>query len=82
MDYRIRYYFGITPAHELAAYYGARRLTNDQPIPQSVCLGAYREGDAIIVFDLNSGKGLITGSANLVISTAAALMKKCERPSI
>ena len=63
LDYRIRYYFGITPAHELAAYYGARSLTNDQPIPRSVCLGAYSEGDDIIVFDLNSGKELITGSA-------------------
>ena len=62
MDYRIRYYFGVTPFRELAAYDGARDLTDGQSMPSSVDLRAYREGEAIVVFDGGSGKSLGRGS--------------------
>ena len=56
LDYRIRYYFGITPNHELVAYKGARLLTDEQEASSSIQLGFDQSDDSITIFDKNSGK--------------------------
>ncbi len=59
LDYRIRYYFGITPFQELAAYDGARNLTGQQPIESSAQFGFNWSGDTndpISVFDKDTGR--------------------------
>lgn len=62
IDYRLRYYFGVTPYHELTAYEGARRLIWTQDYietPDSKLL--YRKEDGLIVwYDRDSGRRLCT----------------------
>lgn len=40
LDYRLRYYFGITPSHDLVAWAGAKRVSDDE-IWESVGIGSY-----------------------------------------
>ena len=59
LDYRIRYYFGITSHEELVAYSGARMLTDAQIVATPVQLSAKWTGntdDSIVVFDNHTGK--------------------------
>lgn len=57
LDYRIRFYFSITPTRELAAYCGARILTDKQPTPRSIIdFGFERYDSDLRIFDKASGK--------------------------
>ena len=63
LDYRIRYYFAVTPYEELVAYKGARRLTDDQLVTPSGRLDfrwTRNMDDAIIIFDRGTGKKVFT----------------------
>ncbi len=70
LDYRIRYYFAITPREELVAYRGARRLTNaadvkfrfeklgtfaGEPLDRSRIVPV-ETGEIVTLFDRNTGK--------------------------
>ena len=57
LDYRIRYYFAVTPFEELVAYQGARMLTDARErVLIDIELGTRRTGDTITVFDRTTGK--------------------------
>ena len=57
LDYRIRYYFGVTPCEELVAYKGARDLSFVQILDASERhLSALRTGDTITVIDELQGQ--------------------------
>ena len=61
LDYRIRYYFAVTPYQEFVAYGGARRLTDaGTQALTDVQLAAKWAGDAIAVFDTNTKKQIAT----------------------
>ena len=63
LDYRIRYYFGTTSHEELAAYTGARILTDAQIVTTPVQLSAQWTGktdDSIVIFDNHTGKTIFT----------------------
>ena len=47
LDYRIRYYFGITPHEKLAAYRGSETLSDVQRIAQSFQLGVNSNGSKV-----------------------------------
>ena len=57
VDYRVRYYFGVTPSEKLVAYEGARRLcelTSRAPVSKN--LTYTRAADRITFFDRVTGK--------------------------
>ena len=58
LDYRLRYYFAVTPCSELIAYEGARRLTDAQNIDIVNTQLDYKHlgGDEIRFFDKVTGK--------------------------
>ena len=63
LDYRIRYYFDVTPYDKLKAYKGARYLTDDQSVASSVQLGFTWTGqldEAVTIFDRRTGKKVYT----------------------
>ena len=63
LDYRIRYYFTVTPHDELVAYKGARVLTDAQPLPSSAQLDFTWTGDLndpITIFDWRTSKKVFT----------------------
>ena len=61
LDYRLRYYFNITPNHELIAYEGARRLTDVEVVdPSEIQLGYKHNGNEIEFFDKATGKRVWT----------------------
>lgn len=63
LDYRIRYYFDVTPHDKLIAYEGARSLTDAQLAASSAQLGFTWTGDmseAVIIFDRCTGKKVYT----------------------
>ena len=63
LDYRIRYYFGITSHEELVAYSGARIITDAQIVATPVQLSAQWTGntdDSIVIFDNHTGKTIFT----------------------
>lgn len=63
LDYRVRYYFGVTPHDKLIAYEGARCLTDAQPVGSSGPLGFSWAGsvnEAVIIFDKCTGKKVFT----------------------
>ena len=63
IDYRIRYYFDVTPVEHLVAYKGARRITDRQPVRKSPKLDFQwtGKGDSpIIIFDKGTGRLLYT----------------------
>ena len=64
MDYRIRYYFDVTPVESLIAYMGARKITDDQGTDiDSLILDFHwtgKEDDPISIFHKNTGALLRT----------------------
>ena len=59
LDYRIRYYFDVTPPEKLAAFEGARELGVAQlPAPAVGTLGIHRAQDRFIFFDKETGRRL------------------------
>ena len=63
LDYRIRYYFGLTPPDRLNAYDGARRLTDLQAVTSPIQLDFSWSGkmdDDIIIFDRHTGRAVMT----------------------
>ena len=63
LDYRLRYYFEVTPFDKLVAYQGARRLTDTQSLSSPIQLSYRWTGeidDPIIVFDVLTGRKIVT----------------------
>lgn len=64
MDYRIRYYFDVTPVESLIAYMGARKITDDQSTDiDSLILDFHwtgKEDDPISIFHKGTGALLRT----------------------
>ena len=61
LDYRLRYYFAVTPCLELRAYEGARRLTDAQIVhPGEVQLSYKHHANEIEFFDKTTGKRIWT----------------------
>ena len=61
LDYRVRYYFDVTPCSELLAHQGARRLTDGQNIDTvNIQLDYQHVGNEIRFFDRTTGKRVWT----------------------
>ena len=61
LDYRIRYYFDITPMQDMVAYAGAAKITDLQPLPETLNLDSRwtgKEGDPLKIFDETTGRWL------------------------
>ena len=74
LDYRIRYYFDVTPYNELAAYKGAGILTNAQTATAHAAFGYEWTGnmeDTMHIFDKRTGKTLLWHFPDLNASTSA-----------
>ena len=74
LDYRIRYYFDVTPYDELAAYKGAGILTNAQTATAHAAFGYEWTGnmeDTMYIFDKRTGKTLLWHFPDLNASTSA-----------
>ena len=57
LDYRIRYYFAVTPYQELVAYRGTLRLSDAQVHnPTGSPLATRANGDSITIFDRSTGR--------------------------
>ena len=68
LDYRIRYYFGLTPFDQLIAYHGARYLTDSQVLTPSTELDFSWPGemdDDVTVFDKHTGRTVWTYNPRL-----------------
>lgn len=63
LDYRIRYYFAVTPYKDLMAYRGARVLTDAQSISSSLPFDYEWTGDKsdeIVLYDKHTGRTIYT----------------------
>ncbi len=77
MDYRLRYYFDVTPVEHFVAYRGALRITDQQPLRKSPRLDFHWTGsdeEPIIVFDRDTGRLLDTYYPSKAAALAGELL--------